>query len=81
VDDPFVIAGRTFSSRLILGTGGATNLDALERAVVASGAELATVALRRVDHRSRAEGSSMSCGAPDVTCFQTPPAASRRATR
>jgi thiazole synthase len=53
VDDPFVIAGRTFSSRLILGTGGATNLDALERAVVASGAELATVALRRVDHRSR----------------------------
>jgi thiazole synthase len=36
-------------SRLILGTGGATSLDALEQAIVASGTELVTVALRRVD--------------------------------
>jgi thiazole synthase len=36
-------------SRLILGTGGATSLVALEAAIVASGAELVTVALRRVD--------------------------------
>jgi thiazole synthase len=48
VDDPLVIADQTFSSRLIMGTGGATSLDALERALVVSGAELATVALRRV---------------------------------
>jgi len=49
MDDPFVIAGREYSSRLITGTGGATNLAVLERALVASGTELTTVALRRVD--------------------------------
>jgi thiazole synthase len=37
------------SSRLILGTGGASSLAALEEAIVASGTELVTVALRRVD--------------------------------
>lgn len=49
VDDPLVIAGESFRSRLILGTGGAPHLDELERALVASGTELTTVALRRVD--------------------------------
>jgi thiazole synthase len=48
VDDPLAIAGEQFSSRLILGTGGASSLDALERAILASGSEMATVALRRV---------------------------------
>ena len=47
------IAGREFSSRLIIGTGGFRNLDDLERAVTESGAELATLALRRVDPSSR----------------------------
>ncbi|WP_127499765.1 thiazole synthase [Actinoplanes solisilvae] len=36
-------------SRLILGTGGANSLAALEEAIVASGTDLVTVALRRVD--------------------------------
>jgi thiazole synthase len=49
MDDPFVLAGREYSSRLIMGTGGAANLAILERALVASGTELTTVALRRVD--------------------------------
>jgi thiazole synthase len=49
MDDPFILGGETFSSRLILGTGGAPSLDALERAIVASGTEIVTVALRRVD--------------------------------
>ena len=57
MDDPLVIAGETFSSRLIVGTGGARSLDALEAALVASGAELATVALRRVS--PEAQGSIM----------------------
>jgi len=48
-DDPFTIADRTFGSRLIMGTGGASNQAALERALLASGSELTTVALRRVD--------------------------------
>ncbi|MFE0751382.1 thiazole synthase [Gordonia sp. NPDC058843] len=46
------IAGRDFSSRLITGTGGASNLATLERALVASGTELTTVAVRRVDAAS-----------------------------
>ena len=47
--DPFVLAGETFTSRLLLGTGGAPSLEALERAIVASGTQLVTVALRRVE--------------------------------
>jgi thiazole synthase len=45
----FVIAGRELTSRLILGTGGFTNHDVLAAALTASGAELCTVALRRLD--------------------------------
>jgi len=47
--DALVVAGRTIASRLIMGTGGATNLEVLERALVASGTALTTVAMRRVD--------------------------------
>ncbi|MGH6655401.1 MAG: thiazole synthase [Actinocrinis sp.] len=46
--DAFVLAGKTFTSRLIMGTGGAPSLTALEGALVASGTELTTVAMRRV---------------------------------
>jgi thiazole synthase len=46
------IAAREFGSRLILGTGGAANLAVLEQALVASGTELTTVAMRRVDAES-----------------------------
>jgi thiazole synthase len=53
VDDPLVIGDQSFSSRLIIGTGGAASLDALEKAIVASGAEMATVALRRIDPDAR----------------------------
>jgi thiazole synthase len=45
----FEIAGRTLGSRLILGTGGFRNLETMAEAARASGAELATVAMRRVD--------------------------------
>jgi len=52
-DDPLVIADEQFTSRLIMGTGGAANLDILERALVASGTELTTVAMRRIDPTMR----------------------------
>ncbi|MGH2748415.1 MAG: thiazole synthase [Actinomycetota bacterium] len=55
MEDPLVIAGEKLSSRLIIGTGGASSLEALERALVASEAEIATVALRRVS--PQAQGS------------------------
>ncbi|WP_017541362.1 thiazole synthase [Nocardiopsis halophila] len=46
--DPLVIAGRSFASRLITGTGGAPSMRVLEEALQASGTELTTVAMRRV---------------------------------
>jgi thiazole synthase len=49
------IAGRSWDSRLIVGTGGFRSLETMERALEASGTEIATVALRRVD--PTAEGS------------------------
>jgi thiazole synthase len=49
----FQIAGRDFGSRLIIGTGGFRNLQAMADAVEESGAEMATLALRRVDPSSR----------------------------
>jgi thiazole synthase len=51
-DDPLILAGETFSSRLIMGTGGAPSLDILEQALLASGTELTTVAMRRVDPKA-----------------------------
>ncbi|MEV5486324.1 MULTISPECIES: thiazole synthase [Streptomyces] len=47
--DPFTLAGTTFGSRLMMGTGGAPSLDVMERALLASGTELTTVAMRRLD--------------------------------
>ena len=47
--DPLVIAGRSFASRLIMGTGGAPSLEVMEAALLASGTQLTTVAMRRVD--------------------------------
>jgi thiazole synthase len=53
VADALRIADREFGSRLIVGTGGFRNLDAMAEAVAATGAELATLALRRVDPSAR----------------------------
>jgi thiazole synthase len=51
--DPLVIAGETFGSRLIMGTGGAPSMSVLEEALTASGTELTTIAMRRVDAGAR----------------------------
>ena len=58
--DPLVIAGRSFQSRLIVGTGKYANVELTERAIDAAGAEIVTVALRRVDLKDRSGGSLMS---------------------
>ncbi|MEU1376277.1 thiazole synthase [Streptomyces triculaminicus] len=57
-DDLLTIADTPFTSRLIMGTGGAPSLDVLERALIASGTELTTVAMRRLDATVR--GSVLS---------------------
>lgn len=54
------IAGRDFESRLIVGTGKYKSVEETERAVDASGANIVTVAIRRVDLNDRSSGSLMS---------------------
>jgi thiazole synthase len=51
--DGLTIAGRTLHSRLLLGTGGFPSLELMADAIAASGSELVTVALRRVDPAAR----------------------------
>ena len=51
--DSLTIAGRTLRSRLLLGTGGFASLELLSAAIAASGTEMVTVALRRVDPGAR----------------------------
>ena len=47
--DPFVLAGKEYRSRLIVGTGKYKDLAETQRAIEASGAEIVTVAVRRVN--------------------------------
>ncbi len=48
-DDPLVIAGRAFGSRLLVGTGKYKSIEVGREAILRSGAEIVTVALRRVE--------------------------------
>ena len=48
-EDAWELGGRQWSSRLIAGTGGFRSLEQMEAALAASGTEIVTVALRRVD--------------------------------
>ena len=58
--DALTIGKYTFTSRLFVGTGKYKDLDETRRALEASGAEVVTVALRRVNLKERGEGSMMS---------------------
>jgi len=57
IADPFVIAGRTFRSRLIVGTGKYASPAVMVQAHEASGAEMVTVAVRRVNISDRSKES------------------------
>jgi thiazole synthase len=63
------IGDRSFDSRLILGTGGFRNLELMAAAVETSGAEMATVAMRRVDPSAR--GSILEV-LEEAGCFVLP---------
>ncbi|HEY3564635.1 MAG TPA: thiazole synthase, partial [Casimicrobiaceae bacterium] len=49
LDDPLVIAGRSYRSRLLVGTGKYRDFRETRDAIVASGAEIVTVAIRRTN--------------------------------
>jgi thiazole synthase len=57
VDEPLKIADREFESRLILGTGKYSDNETMVKAITASGTEIVTVAVRRIDlDRTKEEG-------------------------
>jgi thiazole synthase len=58
--DPLVIAGRAFTSRLVVGTGKYSSHAVMKAAHEASGTEMVTVAVRRVDLTARGEASLLS---------------------
>jgi thiazole synthase len=60
MSDPLVIGDHTFQSRLIVGTGKYKDVAETEDAIDRSGAEVVTVAIRRVDLKDRSSGSLMS---------------------
>lgn len=49
MNDPLIIAGREYHSRLLVGTGKYKDFDETRRAVLASGAQIVTVAIRRTN--------------------------------
>jgi thiazole synthase len=55
--DKLVLGGRTFSSRLVVGTGKYRDFPTMKAALIASGAEMVTVAVRRLDLQARGEAS------------------------
>src|SRR5690606_35062910 len=59
-DDALQIGSHRFRSRLIVGTGKYKDVAETEAALLASGAEIITVALRRIDLKDTAAGSMMS---------------------
>ena len=67
--DTFQIAGESFRSRLLLGTGKFKDLDETQRALAASGTEIVTVALRRLEPPT-------SAGAPTLLQLLQAPRAS-----
>jgi thiazole synthase len=56
-DDPFQLGGRTFRSRLIVGTGKYSTFPIMKEALEASGADMVTVAVRRVNLGDRSRES------------------------
>ncbi|QGP92442.1 Thiazole synthase [Neomoorella glycerini] len=52
MDDKLVIAGREFNSRLMVGTGKYATMELMQQAIAASGAEIVTVAVRRINLQS-----------------------------
>lgn len=51
-DDSLIIAGRKFSSRLMTGTGKYPSMESMQKSVIASGCEIITVAVRRVQNNA-----------------------------
>jgi thiazole synthase len=68
-DDLFMVGGKAFKSRLIVGTGKYASLEQNRDAIEASGAEMVTVAIRRFDLMDRGKGSLLDYISPEKYTF------------
>jgi thiazole synthase len=66
-DDDLVVAGRRFTSRLLVGTGKFSSHEVMRAALLSSGAEMVTVALRRVDLERAGSGDVLDFVPPSLT--------------
>lgn len=65
-DHPFTIAGKTYSSRLLVGTGKYKDMEETRLAIEASGAEIVTVAVRRTNiGQNKGEANLLDVISPD----------------
>jgi thiazole synthase len=56
-NDLLALGGRTFTSRLVVGTGKYVDFPTMQKAIAASGAQMVTVAVRRLDLQAQGEAS------------------------
>ena len=76
MSDPLLIAGREFQSRLVVGTGKYPSHAVMQAAHEASGTEMVTVAVRRVDLKATGAASLLSwIDTTRIFSCRTPPAA------
>ena len=73
MSDSLIIAGRSFRSRLIVGTGKYKSFQETARALEASGAEMVTVAVRRVNLDRSKESLLDYIDPRNTSCSPTPP--------
>lgn len=59
IEDPFVLAGKTYQSRLLVGTGKYKNYEQTRAAILESGAEIVTVAIRRTNIGQKKDQESL----------------------
>ena len=76
--DPLIIAGREFRSRLIVGTGKYKSFQETARALEASGADMVTVAVRRVNLDRSKESLLDYLDPKKYFCCLIPPAVTPR---
>ena len=82
MNDPFVLAGREYRSRLIVGTGKYKSFAETRQAVEASGAEIVTVAVRRVNITDPGKENLLDFLPPDrFTIVPTPASRASRQVR
>ena len=71
--EKLVIAGREFSSRLFLGTGKFNSNEIMEQSILASGTEMVTVAMKRIDMDNKEDDMLKHIIHPNISYYPTLP--------